>query len=159
AGYQYTPTPVTGPQSMGAGYPVGTPSGAVPLLPNFTTGSAGGGPTVNKFRAPTQEEQLISLLTRSVKPNSWAEMGGKGTIEFHPLTLSLVINQTPDIQEQIQDLLQALRRLQDHSVSVEVRMITVTEEFFERIGVNFAMNILTDKANKRFEPQLLGGNF
>src|SRR5262249_18829428 len=124
AGYQYTPTPVTGPQSMGPGSPVGTPSGgAVPLLPNFTNGNPLNGATVNKSRAPTQEEQLISLLTHSVKPNSWAEMGGKGTIEFHPLTLSLVISQTPDIQEQIQDLLQALRRLQDQSVSVEVRMI------------------------------------
>jgi type II secretory pathway component GspD/PulD (secretin) len=158
SGYQYTPTPVTTPQSMGAGYPVGTPSGPGAGYP-LTNNNGGGVPMINKYRPPTQEEQLISLLTKSVSPSSWAEMGGKGTIEFHPLTLSLVISQTPDIQEQIQDLLQALRRLQDQSVSVEVRMITVTEEFFERIGVNFAMNILTDKANKRFEPQLLGGNF
>ncbi len=150
----FTPTPVMTPNAMGTGTPVGTPSGpASGGMPNPANGQ------VMKSRAPTQEEQLIKLLTNSIAPKSWVDMGGQGTIEFHPLTLSLVVAQTPDIQEQIQDLLQALRRLQDQSVSVEVRFITVTEDFFERIGVNFAMNILTDKRNRSFEPQLLQGQF
>jgi type II secretory pathway component GspD/PulD (secretin) len=147
----FAPTPVMTPNSMGTGTPVGTPMGAQP---------APGNQQVVKSRAPTQEEQLIKLIQSTIAPKSWVEMGGQGVIEFHPLTLSLVVSQTtPDIQEQIQDLLQALRRLQDQSVSVEVRFITVTEDFFERIGVNFAMNILTDKRNRAFEPALLQGQF
>lgn len=154
---QYTPTPSTGPMTMVGGTSVGSAMG-----PGGT--SAGGVPSsgtsvVKKNATNTQEEQLIKLITSSISPKSWSDMGGPGTIEFHPVTFGLVINQTPDIQEQIQELLQALRRLQDQSVAIEVRLITVTEDFFERIGVNFAMNILTDKRNRQFEPSLLNGNF
>ncbi|MBY0229596.1 MAG: type II and III secretion system protein, partial [Gemmataceae bacterium] len=154
-GFNYAaPTPVAGPMSLGTGTPVGSPTGGiVPPAPTRADGQ------VHKRSAPTMEADLIRLITNSVAPQSWSEMGGQGTIEFHPLTLAMVVNQTPDIQEQILDLLTALRRLQDQTVSVEVRMITVTEDFFERIGVNFAMNILTDKATRRFEPLLLNGTF
>ena len=79
-------------------------------------------------------------------------MGGQATIEYHPMTLSLIVNQTTDIQEQIQDLLASLRRLQDQEVAVEVRFISVTEDFFERIGVNFNMNILTHNARNQPSP-------
>src|SRR5262249_61807565 len=74
-----------------------------------------------------------------------------------PRTMSLVINQIADIQEQITDLLAALRRLQDQEVSVEVRFITVAEDFFERIGVNFNMNIV--ERNARFQPMLQTNSF
>src|SRR5262249_28493262 len=67
--------------------------------------------------------------------------------------------QTPDIQEQVQDLLAALRRLQDQEVAVEIRFISVAESFYERIGVNFNLNIKTDQHTRRFEPQLVTGNF
>jgi type II secretory pathway component GspD/PulD (secretin) len=86
-------------------------------------------------------------------------MGGPGTIDYFPLTMALVVNQTPDIQEQIQDLLASLRRLQDQEVAIEIRFITITDDFYERIGVDFSMNILTDKETSRFEPSILTGNF
>src|SRR5262249_2809032 len=105
----------------------------------------------------TTEAELIKLITSTIQPNTWSESGGPGTIDYFPLTMSLVINQTADIQEQITDLLAALRRLQDQEVSVEVRFITVAEEFFERIGVNFNMNIQTK--NARFQPMLQTNSF
>jgi type II secretory pathway component GspD/PulD (secretin) len=148
---QYTPTPTTTGPSMYGGTPTGTPTGG-------TLSSGGTAVTLNKPKN-TQEEQLIKLITQSISPKTWSDVGGAGTIEFYPITFGLVINQTPDIQEQIQELLTALRRLQDQSVAIEVRLITVSEDFFERIGVNFAMNILTDKANRQFEPSLLNGTF
>jgi type II secretory pathway component GspD/PulD (secretin) len=74
------------------------------------------------------------------------DSGGTGTIEYHPLTLSLVINQTPDIQEQVQELLVALRRLQDQEVAVEVKVVSLSDDFYEIIGVNFSMNIPTNTA-------------
>jgi type II secretory pathway component GspD/PulD (secretin) len=149
-----TPTPVTGAQSMISGTAVGTPNGS----PLSTGGQTSGGTTVTK-RGPsnTNEEQLMKLITSTIQPKTWSEMGGPGTIEFFPLTMSLVINQTPDIQEQITDLLAALRRLQDQEVSVEVRFITVSEDFFERIGVNFNMNIVD--RNARYQPMLQTNSF
>jgi hypothetical protein len=81
----------------------------------------------------TQEGQLIKLITNTVCPRSWGEMGGPGTIDYFPLTMSLVITQTPDVQEQVADLLAALRRLQDQEVAFEVRLATVAPEVFERL--------------------------
>lgn len=145
--------PYTGPFAMANGQNVGTPSGGSML------NGGGGGPTsssngvnVAKRVSTTTEDQLIKLITSTIQPRSWSEMGGPGTIEYFPMTMSLVINQTPDIQEQIQDLLSSLRRLQDQEVSVEVRFISVSEDFFERVGVNFNMNVLTN--NARYEPAL-----
>ena len=54
---------------------------------------------------PTQEKKLIDLIMCCVAARSWDVMGGPGTIDYHPLTMSLTVNQTPDVQEQIADLL------------------------------------------------------
>jgi type II secretory pathway component GspD/PulD (secretin) len=87
--------------------------------------------------AETQEAKLIQMITETVKPQSWSVHGGPGTIEYFPLTMSLVISQTPDVQEQVADMLAALRRLQDQEVAFEVRFVSMAEDFFERIGVDF----------------------
>jgi general secretion pathway protein D len=92
-----------------------------------------------------------------VAPTSWSDSAGPGTIDYFPLTMSLVINQTPDIQEQVADLLAALRRLQDQEVAVEVRFVSIDDSFFERIGVNFNLNIQTK--NSAVQPQLTSGTF
>lgn len=160
----FAPTPVVGVNGMISGSPVGAPLGSGGSMLNsgpggMSTGSSGGVGVTKKSASNTTEEQLIKLVTSTIGPRTWSEMGGPGTIDYHPLTMSLVINQTPDIQEQIQDLLQALRRLQDQEVAVEVRFISVSEDFFERIGVNFNMNFLTDKGTTRFEPALLNNSF
>jgi type II secretory pathway component GspD/PulD (secretin) len=147
-------TPYTGPFSLTSGSTVGQ-------------SSAGGQPSTASLpttplaapRAPGQtiEEVLMKLITSTVAPSSWTDVGGPGTIQYFPLGLALVINQTPDIQEQVAELLDALRRLQDLEVSVELRMISVSESFFERIGVDFDINIVN--SNHRFDNNLLTGQF
>jgi general secretion pathway protein D len=74
-------------------------------------------------------------------PDTWEENGGNGAIEPFPTNLSLVISQTQDVHEQIADLLDQLRRLQDLQITIEVRFITLNDDFFERIGVDFDFNI------------------
>src|SRR5262249_54932637 len=124
--------------SLTAGTPVGSPTsspGGSPPSP-FASGasstSSGGVPQVSVKNSQTNEEVLIKLIMNTVEPRSWAEMGGTGTIDYFPNTMALVINQTPDIQDQIAELLDSLRRLQDQEVAVEIRFITVTDDFFER---------------------------
>src|SRR5207253_7506923 len=53
----------------------------------------------------TLEDVLIKLITNTIRPETWDSMGGPGTIDYFPLGMALTINQTPDIQEQIQELL------------------------------------------------------
>lgn len=108
-------------------------------------------------QAHTIEDQLIKLITNTVAPTSWSDVGGPGTIDYFPLGMALVINQTLDVQEQVQELLDALRRLQDLQISVEVRMISLAEAFFERIGMDFNINLKTDRTT--FEPQIVSQQF
>jgi type II secretory pathway component GspD/PulD (secretin) len=85
-------------------------------------------------------------------------MGGPGTIQYFPLGHALIVNQTQEVQEDVLNLLQSLRRLQDLEVAIEVKLVQVADSFFERIGVDFDLNILTPK-QKTYETQLLNGTF
>lgn len=80
---------------------------------------------------------LVDLITSVVEPDSWTEVGGHGSIKSNETTLSLVIRQTQQVHQEIIDLLEQLRRLQDLQITIEVRLINVSDRFFERIGVDF----------------------
>jgi len=96
-------------------------------------------------------QSLIELITQTIAPESWQDAGGAGTIQQFPGNLSLVISQTQEVHDQIRDLLQQLRRLQDLQVVVEVRFITLTEDFLERIGVDFDVEI-DDDSQRPLQP-------
>jgi type II secretory pathway component GspD/PulD (secretin) len=88
-------------------------------------------------------ESLIRLIQSTVAPSSWGENGGPGSLQFYPLGLSLVVRQTRAVQEEVADLLAALRRLQDVEVAVEIRLVGVSDSFLERLGVDFDINLTT----------------
>jgi type II secretory pathway component GspD/PulD (secretin) len=163
----YTPSPILPRGGISGGTPTGTPNGASPGTTSagspgqFASDGASGQSTEwnKKSAKDTQEKQLIDLITSSIDPNSWQARGGGGTIDYTPITMTLTVNQTQDIQEQIQDLLESLRRLQDQEVAIEVRLISIEDDFFERIGVDFALNIKTDQQTTKIEPQLTSGVF
>src|SRR5262245_21629540 len=104
-------------------------------------------------------EQLIKLLTWIVRPYSWDAngMGGPWQIQYYDVGSALVVNQTADVIREVADLLEALRRLQDLAIAVEIRIVSLSETFFERMGMDFAMNVKTHNAH--FEPNLTTGIF
>lgn len=110
-------------------------------------GSAGGrpsqpiGPAGLGGGVQADFDSLIELITSTIAPQSWDDVGGPGAIQGFETNLSLVISQTQEIHEQIADLLEQLRRLQDLQVTIEVRFITLTDRFFERIGIDFDFDI------------------
>lgn len=116
----------------------------------------GGSP--QRMNSKTIEDLLINLIQNTVAPDSWSNMGGPGSIQYFPLGMALVVNQTQDVQEQVQDLLAALRKLQDLEVAIEMKLVSVSEAFFERIGVDFDVNILTHNS-QAVQNQLLTGQF
>jgi general secretion pathway protein D len=97
-------------------------------------GGLGGG-------AQADFDSLIQLITSTVAPTTWDDVGGPGSIAPFETNLSIVVSQTQAVHEQIVDLLEQLRRLQDLQVTIEVRFITLTDNFFERIGVDFDFDI------------------
>ena len=127
----------TSPHSALGGMPKNAPVGAGP-------GGLGGG-------SMADFDSLIDLITSTVKPTSWDEVGGPGSIEPFPTNLSLVVSQTQEVHDEIVDLLEQLRRLQDLQVTIEVRFITLNDNFFERIGVDFDFDIKDDLFGKGIE--------
>lgn len=119
------------------------PNGTIPSMASgaraqqplgFGPGGLGGG-------VAADFDSLIELITSTIAPESWDEVGGPGAVSPYQGNLSLVISQTQEIHEQIADLLEQLRRLQDLQVTIEVRFITINDNFFERIGIDFDFDI------------------
>ncbi len=54
---------------------------------------------------------LIAMITGSVAPTTWDEVGGPGSIKYLAVAKCLVIGQTEEIHEQICDLLAATRKV------------------------------------------------
>ena len=126
-------------------------SGGVPL---FGGGSAVGG-------AQADFQSLIDLIQNTVAPQTWNTVGGQGAIQPFPTNLSIVVSQTQEVHDEIADLLQQLRRLQDLQVAIEVRFIRLNDTFFERIGVDFDFNIqsnVRDPLNMTAVPGSGGGS-
>jgi hypothetical protein len=90
-------------------------------------------PRIEQNSAP----ELIKLIQKTIAPQSWADVGGLGTIDFYPIGYSLVISQSPDVHEQIAHLLAHMQKLQDNQISFEMRLCEVPVTAFERIGVDF----------------------
>ena len=110
----------------------GPTTGAAPAIP-FGPPSVGGG--------QADFQSLIELIQNTVQPPTWDTQGGPGAIRPFDTNLSIVVSQTQEVHEEIADLLEQLRRLQDLQVTIEVRFITLNDTFFERIGVDFDFNI------------------
>ncbi len=117
----------TGPHATPLPSPKNQPVGSGP-------GGLGGG-------AQADFDSLIDLIKSTVKPTTWDDVGGPGSIAPFETNLSIVVSQTQEVHEEIADLLEQLRRLQDLQVTIEVRFITLSDNFFERIGVSFDFDI------------------
>ena len=129
-------------QQVGATTPT-SPSGA----PSPTV-SIGDGPGGMGGAALADFDSLIDLIVSTVATDTWAENGGgQAEIRPFPTNLSLVVSQTQAVHEQIADLLQQLRRLQDLQVTIEVRFIRLNDSFFERIGIDFNANVKDNGVN------------
>ena len=61
-------------------------------------------------------DSLIDLITSTVRPTSWEEVGGPGSIRPLETKMSIVVSQTQEVHEEINDLLRQLR-----SVSLDQR--------------------------------------
>ena len=98
---------------------------------NSPPGGGRGGASLADFTS------LIDLIQTTVVPDTWEALGGPSTMREYPQNLSLVISTTSEVHDQITELLESLRRLQNLQVTIEVRFITLSDSFFEQIGVDF----------------------
>ncbi len=89
--------------------------------------------------------ELIDLITAVVDPESWETLETQP--QFFSLNNTLAIRQTEENHEEIRELLEKLRALNDLQVAVEVRFITISDEYFEKIGVNMNLSFRAQNEN------------
>ena len=166
-----------GPHPTGGSGSTG-PTGAMPTPGQAPAGTSSDVNVSKGERPQVDMTPLIQLITTSIAPGTWrvtdstgqdisaayglgggfgggGGAGGADAQERPPgaiipffLSISLIIRHTAEVHDQIADLLRQLRRLQDLQVSIEVRFITVTDDFFEQIGVDFDFSINSDSVGK-----------
>ena len=147
ASVQYGPTPAGINSASRGGSDASLDAASLAQLQLGGGGVAMGSGQAPQFGAPAggggiaDFQELINLITNTIQPQTWSTVGGSGQIQEFQTNLSLVISQTQEVHEEIADLLEQLRRLQDLQVTIEVRFIRLNDTFFERIGVDFDFNI------------------
>lgn len=116
--------------------------------PQYGAGNMGAMPPTMGGAQPIQGgaviadfDTLMNLIQQTIDPDSWLAAGGTNTINPYPATLSIVVSAPQTTHERITDLLESLRRLQDLQVTIEVKFITLSDNFFERIGVDFDVKV------------------
>lgn len=73
-------------------------------------------PELNKRTGAEDFESLISVITSTIAPDAWEDVGGPGSITAHANSQAIAISQTDDVHEEIVDLLAALRRVRDAQI-------------------------------------------
>lgn len=129
-----------------SGPTMGSSFGGAPMSMG-SPGAIGGGAAMADF------DTLMNLIQQTIEPDSWLANGGTNTILPYPSNLSIVVSAPQTTQERITDLLESLRRLQDLQVTIEVKFITLNDNFFERIGVDFDLRIDDNVRNLPLDDQ------
>ena len=115
---------------LGQYNPMGSQGGFGVNNPPMGGGAAGGGSFADF-------QSLMDLIQTTIMPDTWEALGGPSSMSPYPQNLSLVISTTSEVHDQIADLLESLRRLQNLQITIEVRFITLSDTFAEQIGVDF----------------------
>jgi hypothetical protein len=66
-------------------------------------------------------QTVVRVITTTVKPQSWIERGGQGTIVYVPEVKSLVVKQTGDVHKELLRLLDVLRQAKEKEREREAR--------------------------------------
>ncbi|TWU54611.1 Bacterial type II and III secretion system protein [Rubripirellula tenax] len=130
---QMSPMNMSGSNVLGQYSPMGAQGSFGMGNPPGGGGGAGGASFANF-------DSLIELIQTTVVPDTWDLLGGPSTMREYAQNLSLVISTTSDVHDQIADLLESLRRLQNLQITIEVRFITLSDTFAEQIGVDFDLS-------------------
>jgi type II secretory pathway component GspD/PulD (secretin) len=86
---------------------------------------------------------LRDTIMQTISPNSWYDLSDQtpppeGQITFYPQDVpkKMTVINTPEVHQQIEKLLDQLRKSLGHEVSIEARFLVVSQNFLEAIGLD-----------------------
>ena len=88
-----------------------------------------------RTEAAERVDALILLIQDTIAPDSWFFAGGEGTITAYSNKL-LSVRQTAEVHNQVNKLLEELRKSHGYQVAIEARFLIVQENFLEEIGLD-----------------------
>jgi len=108
-------------------------------------GSIFGSPGEDPERIPREElvQQIVDILQENVDPEGWRDLGGD-TGSLQELNGNLIITNTPRNHRDIEGLLSQLRLIRALQLNVEARLLTVSTDWFEQIGVDLDLYFNTN---------------
>ncbi len=93
--------------------------------------------TTNTETTKSAEESLndlIELVKQVIEAGTWDEGSGNA---IRGRAGSIIVTHTPETQQKVQQLLEDLRKTRALQVSIDIRFITLTDNFLESIGFDF----------------------
>lgn len=91
----------------------------------------------SKRQALVQEVECF--IVGSVDQDNWERNGGENTLTYRPLTQGFVVNAPVDVQEQITDLLAAIRQVKASQVLLEIRLLLVSDTGYGTLVERFSL--------------------
>lgn len=120
-----------------------------------STNGAWGGTTTGGGQGGRNPQGGVAALSRLISdivaPDSWRTAGGTvGSIR--QLAGQLIITQTPENHQKVQDLLAQLREARALQVTIEARFLTVQRNFLEDVGLDVDMAFNINDPNSHWSP-------
>ena len=113
-------------------------------------GSGGGGGLIGDPEEDperkTREElilQIKTIIQEEVDPEGWVDAGGD-TGKLQELNGNLIITNTSRNHREIESLLSQLRAIRALQISYETRLLSVTTEWFEQVGIDLDLYFNTN---------------
>ncbi|HMN96081.1 MAG TPA: hypothetical protein PKC43_01390 [Phycisphaerales bacterium] len=108
-------------------------------------GTPFGSPGRDPMRIPRDElvREIVDIIQRQVDPEGWRELGGD-TGSLQELNGNLIITNTPRNHREIEGLLTQLRAIRALQLNVEARLLTVSTNWFEQVGVDLDLYFNTN---------------
>ena len=112
-------------------------------------GGGGGAPFGNPEGEPERKdreeliEQIVTIIQEQVDPEGWRDLGGD-TGSLQELNGNLIITNTPRNHRAIEGLLNQLRTIRALQINVEARLLNVSMDWFEEIGLDLDLYFNTN---------------
>lgn len=93
-------------------------------------GSLYGGP-FGEPRTLVNPDEIADLVMNTVAPGTWDDNTAEYANGF------LIVSHTPEVQGEVNDFLENLRRYNSAMVSIEARFLTIQKDFMKEVGIDF----------------------